>query len=324
MNLINITILSMIFIVTVLACISIAYLIMRKQIMRVRMQRVLQDSVVQSIGEVGEQAHKASLTTLAAKWLEDIFHRHGKKVVPRELWEKSYLRSQLIMAGFRKDQAPIIYQAARVVLAFLVPSIFLFSQLIAGVHSMRVAIIALALTGVSFYIPTVYLKMKIRKRQKQISKSLPNVLDMLVVCVEAGLGLDAAIQRVGEEMAMASPEVSEEFQITCLELRAGKSRMEALKMLGKRTGVDEVSSLTALLIQTDRFGTSVSIALRSHADGMRIKRRQRLEEQAAKTAVKLIFPLIFFILPALLVVVIGPAFIQIYRVVIPALGGSGG
>ena len=149
-----------------------------------------------------------------------------------------------------------------------------------------------------------------------------DALDLLVVSVEAGLGLDQALTRVGQELAFAYPELSDELRLINLELRAGKPRPEALRNLADRTGVDDLSSLVTMLIQTDKFGTSVAQSLRVYSDTLRTKRRQRAEEAAAKIALKLLFPLIFCIFPSLLLVLLGPAFIQIYRVLLPALGGN--
>ena len=319
----SLLILIMIFCVTTLAGLSMAYLFMQRRLLNSRLQQVLEESLTESVGEVGIQAQQAALTTLVLKWLKEAFQRPGKLMLPRDRWEQSYLRAKLVTAGFRRDDAPAIFQGVRMGLAVLLPSGYLLSQLVVGTPTLRVMVISLVLTAVGFYLPALHLRLQIRKRQRRISKALPNALDMMVICVEAGLGLDAAVQRVGEEMELVSPEISEELRLMGLELRAGKTRMEAFKNIGIRTGVDEVRALAALLIQTDRFGTSVANALRVHADGMRVKRRQRLEEEAAKTSVKLIFPLIFFIFPSIMVVMVGPAIFQIARVLLPAMKGDG-
>jgi tight adherence protein C len=172
--------------------------------------------------------------------------------------------------------------------------------------------IMLALTG--YYLPNLWIKMKKAWRQDKIIEGFPDALDLMVICVEAGMGMDAVISRVGEEMKLRNKVVSEEFRLLSLELRAGKPRREALKNLGIRTGLDDVASLMTLLIQTDKFGTSVAQALRVHSDSMRTKRQQRAEEIAAKLPVKLVFPLIIFMLPALLVTIVGPAVIKMIRV----------
>jgi tight adherence protein C len=321
----NILILTLTFLVTTLAGVSIVYMVMRRRLMRDRLEEVLQGSLADSINEVGSRAYEASLTTLIVKWFEGVFKRQGKLIQPEDQWEKSYLKAKLVTAGFRREEAQAIFQGMKLILAVLLPTSYLLSLLMTGAPTtVRVIVISLVLAAMGFYLPGLYLKFRTKKRQHKIAKALPNALDMMVICVEAGLGLDAAVQRVGDEMELASPELGEELQLTSLELRAGKSRTEAFKNIGNRTGVDEVKALAALLVQTDRFGTSVANALRVHADGTRVKRRQRLEEEAAKTSVKLIFPLIFFIFPSIMVVMVGPAIMQIATVLLPAMRKSSG
>jgi tight adherence protein C len=164
------------------------------------------------------------------------------------------------------------------------------------------------------FMPSFTLSRMISNRQGRITRALPDALDLMVVCVEAGLGLNAALQRVGREMELVEKDLSSELAITNREIRAGKARDEALRNLGDRTGVDDVKSLVAMLVQTDRFGTSIADSLRVFADSMRTKRRQRAEEQVAKAAIKLIFPLLFFIFPALLIVLMGPALIKLTEI----------
>jgi len=161
--------------------------------------------------------------------------------------------------------------------------------------------------------PTFFVRSKLKARQKEVQRALPDMLDMLVVCVEAGLGLNQAIVRVADEIDHVSPVMSEQLAIVNLEMRAGTPREEALKNLAERTGLVDIRSLVSMLIQTDRFGTSVADALRVHSDTMRTKRRQRAEEAAAKTTIKLVFPLVLFVFPAMFVVVLGPSVIAIYR-----------
>ena len=163
------------------------------------------------------------------------------------------------------------------------------------------------------FSPDLYLRYKIASRKQQILEGFPDALDLMVVCVEAGMALDAAIKRVGDEMVHRNVALSEEFKLVALEVKAGKERAEALRNLSARTELEDVSSLVSLLIQTDQFGTKVGQALRVHSEAMRIKRYQRAEEMAAKVPVKIVFPLIFFIFPALFVTIIGPAAITIYR-----------
>ena len=179
---------------------------------------------------------------------------------------------------------------------------------------------ALGAAGAGLPAPGIVLARMEKRRQHRIRLSLPDALDLLVVSVEAGLGLDQAIQRVGDELAFAHPDLSDELRLVNLELRAGKARAEALHNLGERTGVDDVISLVAMLVQTDKFGTSVAQSLRVHSETLRTKRRQRAEEAAAKTGVKMVFPLVFCIFPAIWVVTIGPAAIKFVQVL--SAGGT--
>jgi tight adherence protein C len=181
----------------------------------------------------------------------------------------------------------------------------------------RGVLAALCGAALGYLLPNMALGRMAQRRQHRIRLSLPDALDLLVVSVEAGLGLDQAIQRVSEELALAHPELCDELRLVNLELRAGKPRGEALRNLGERTGVDDLTSLTAMLIQTDRFGTSVARSLRVHSETMRSKRKQRAEEAAAKTGVKMVFPLVFCIFPAVWVVTIGPAAIKFVEVLMP-------
>src|SRR5262249_22303274 len=177
----------------------------------------------------------------------------------------------------------------------------------------------LSATAAGFFGPNEYVRRMAKRRQKQISRGLPNALDLMVVCVESGLGLDQAILQVSKELDKAHPEISEEFGFVNLELKAGKRRLEALRNLGERSGVEDLKKLVAVLIQADRFGTSVAQSLRAHADFMRIQARQVAEEKAAKLDVKLIFPIFFCILPSLFVVTVGPVAVKIVRELIPMM-----
>ena len=174
-------------------------------------------------------------------------------------------------------------------------------------------LLLVGVTGLGFFIPRFLLKRKISARQMRIRLGLPDALDLTVICVEAGLALDQAVMRVGEDLKHAHPDLSNEFYLFNLEMRAGKPRAEALRNLFSRTGVDDIKSLVATLVQTDRFGTSVAQALRVHSDSLRTERRQRAEEQAAKTTIKMVPPLVVFVLPSIIVVTLGPAIILLYR-----------
>jgi len=248
-----------------------------------------------------------------------LFARAGKWVKPREKEsDLSNLRKRFLTAGIRHPGAPGIFWGARVLFAVLLPALVFFGVLVADhkLMPLHILLILLAVAAVGFYLPEVVLDLRIRWRKEQIVRGFPDALDLLVVCVEAGMGIDAAINRVAEEIRLSSPVLSDEFRLLNLELRAGKARADALRNLGTRTDVEEVRSFATLLIQTDRFGTSVAQALRVHSDAMRTQRYQKAEELAAKLPVKLMFPLILFIFPAIIVVIVGPAAIQIFQTII--------
>jgi tight adherence protein C len=225
------------------------------------------------------------------------------------------LRRRLMRAGFYNENAVLIYQAIRLASVILLPVLVFFFMTVVLGWPVDVTTMGLTILAVCYgaFMPIFILSRMITVRQHRIRKALPDALDLMVVCVEAGLGLNAALNRVGQEMDLVEPALSEELAITNREIRAGRAREEALRNLGERTGVEDIKSLVAILVQTDRFGTSIAESLRVFADSMRIKRRQRAEELVAKAAVKLIFPLLLFIFPALLIVLMGPALIKMYE-----------
>ncbi|MFB3854339.1 MAG: type II secretion system F family protein [Vicinamibacterales bacterium] len=241
----------------------------------------------------------------------EVIKRVGNKV-PRSPSEMGKLRLRLVQAGFRRDEALAILFGIRVILAVAV-----FLLLATPVVVRPNVMLALGGLCLAYLLPGIVLARLAKRRQHRIRLSLADALDLLVVSVEAGLGLDQALQRVGKELEFAHPELSDELRLVNLELRAGKARTDALRNLADRTGVDDVSSLVAMLIQTDRFGTSVAQSLRVHADTLRTKRRQRAEEAAAKTGVKMVFPLVVCIFPAIWIVTIGPAAIKFVTVLFP-------
>lgn len=221
-----------------------------------------------------------------------------------------------LKAGMRSKDAITVFRGIKFLLMVVLPMTFLTCSLLflkdMKSNHLILGIAALALVGL--ILPDLWLRSRISKRKEKLVRAFPDALDLLVVCVEAGMGLDAAINRVGEEIKLGHPELSQELHQVNLELRAGKQRQRALRNLADRTGIDDVSSLVTLLIQTDRFGTSVAQALRVFADSFRTARFQKAEETAAKLSTKLIFPLAFFIFPSFFLVAIGPALIQVYRV----------
>ncbi|WP_297352947.1 type II secretion system F family protein [Paraburkholderia sp.] len=265
------------------------------------------------------------------QWMETIAKASAhvaKLSLPTEGWDKSALRTRFMNAGWRSPSAAAIYFAAKTVLALGLPliALLMLSSLPSSLsHSLAlVAVLLMMLATLGYYLPNVALARRIDRRQQEIFESLPDALDLMTVCVEAGLGVDAAMLRVAEEIHVKSLVLSDEFSLVLLELRAGSSREKALRNLAMRTGVSDVETLVAMLVQAERFGTSVGSALRVYTDMLRTKRRHLAEERAAKIALKLLFPLMFFIFPALLMVLLGPAVIQIYRVMLPTVSGIGG
>lgn len=229
--------------------------------------------------------------------------------------QPSHLRSLFLQAGFRGEHALTAFLGFKILGAAILTAAGILWRYLAPPTSSALVpvlfVVSLALLG--WYLPDIVLQLRIAHRKELLLDGFPDALDLMVVCVESGMGLDAAVTRVGEEIRLSSPVVSEEFRLLSLELRAGKMRQDALRALAMRTGLEEFISLASLLIQTDRFGTSVAQALRVHADSVRVKRALRAEEIAAKLPVKLVLPLVFFIFPSIFVVILGPASIKIYR-----------
>jgi tight adherence protein C len=250
--------------------------------------------------------------------MHDLIKKLGN-MIPQSPKDVTVMQRRLIRAGIRNPSALKLLYGAKLALGVALPLLTAVS--IAGTSSdtgNKFAAI-LAAGAVGFFGPNEYVRRLASKRQKEISKGLANALDLLVVCVESGLGLDQAILQVSKELDHAHPEISEEFGFVNLELKAGKRRVEALRNLAERTGVEDLKKLVAVLIQADRFGTGVSQSLRAHADFMRIQARQVAEEKAAKLGVKLIFPIFFCILPSLFVVTVGPVAMKIVRELIPMM-----
>jgi tight adherence protein C len=242
--------------------------------------------------------------------------RLGEKA-PKSPKEMGNLRLRLVQAGFRRDEALTMFFGIRVVFALALFVVFSTSIL-----SRPNIMVALGALGLGYILPGMVLARMAKRRAHRIRLSLADMLDLLVVSVEAGLGLDQALQRVGQELAFAYPALSDELRLINLELRAGKPRSEALRNLADRTGVDDLSSLVTMLIQTDKFGTSVAQSLRVYSETLRTKRRQRAEEAAAKTGVKMVFPLVTCIFPAIWVITIGPAAIKFITVLFPMVEKS--
>jgi tight adherence protein C len=262
-------------------------------------------------GQQGRQAeNKPAVRERIEQALEPI-----SKAIPLSAADVSRTRRWLIQAGYRDAIQVNYYFGARIVSAILGGLAVLLFQ---GLDNFPLLI---GVAGLGFFLPRFVLKRMIKDRQKRIRLGLPDALDLTVICVEAGLALDQALMRVGQDLHHAHLDLSDEFHLVNLEMRAGKPRAEALRNLVDRTGVDDIRALVGTLIQTDRFGTSVAQALRVHSDSLRTERRQRAEEQAAKTTIKMVPPLVIFVLPSIIFVTIGPAVIQLIRQLGPVTMG---
>lgn len=253
-----------------------------------------------------------------------VIHPAARLSTPETEEEISRLRARFLHAGLRDPSAPLMFFAAKTLLIVALALSYLFAERSLGLRLSGPASLALMLIAatVGYYLPNVLLAAATRRRQREVSDAFPDAIDLMIVCVEAGLGLDMAINRSAQEMRLRSPELAEELERVALELRVGASRERALRNLAVRTGLDEVSTFATMLLQADRFGTSLADSLRVHADALRTRRRLRAEEAAAKIPLKLLFPLLFFIFPSLMLVLLGPAVIQVYRILLPTLGGS--
>lgn len=223
------------------------------------------------------------------------------------------MRTGLIRAGYRRPDGTLVFLGSKILCAVGLPVLWMLVGYTMAKPVGNVLTVSFLLGIVGFYLPTLFIAIRQSQRHGEIQSSLPDALDLMVVCVEAGLGLGAALQRVGLEIRLASVALSDELALVNSEMQTGVSRTDALRNLAERTGVEDLYSLVAMLIQTDRLGSSVAASLRAHADSMRTRRRQRAEELARKASIKLAFPLVFLILPALLVCILGPAGIQLLK-----------
>lgn len=239
------------------------------------------------------------------------------KLLPPASTENS-TRTQLLMirAGYRSSEGLMAMRGVKLIF----PVALLGAVYFTGAYRANVFLIPALALGFGYLLPDMWLTWRVRSRQHKLRKALPDALDLLVICVEAGLGLDQALMKVSQDMRISHHELSEELQLVNMEMRIGKTRIDALRELGRRTGLDDIKALVAMLIQTERFGTSIAQSLRVYSDDMRLKRRQRAEEMSAKTSVKMVPPLVFFIFPALMVVILGPAVITLMRQLMPSLG----
>ncbi|AOK19066.1 type II secretion system protein [Burkholderia cepacia] len=291
--------------------------------------RNMQRRVQQAGGSAVTLGDGSSTGGGASEWIAK-FAEMSKPIsrlsVPKQGWENSPLRIRLMNAGWRTPNAASVYFGAKTLLAIALPAMLLPALITTRLAESRytLSMILVLFGAIGYYLPNVVLARRIASRQRAIFEDFPDALDLLTVCVEAGLGLDAALMKVSEELRFSSEVVASELDLLLLEMRSGFTKETALRNLALRTGVEDIEAFCAMLIQADRFGTSISESLRVLSDMLRTRRRMRAEERAAKIALKLLFPLIFCIFPALMVVLLGPAFIHIYRILLPTFASMNG
>ncbi|MEZ5364485.1 MAG: type II secretion system F family protein [Bryobacterales bacterium] len=277
-----------------------------------------QTAVERVMGEVEMSTHRTTDPSLSFR---DLLTRIGN-MVPANPTDVGILQRRLLSAGIRNPRALRVLYGMKVVLASvftLTASGAIFGS---GSASEMAPFQIIAAAGLGWAGPNFIVSRLAQKRQEAIRKGLPNALDMLVICVESGLGLDQALMQVSKELHLAHPEITDEFAVLNLEMRAGKRRAEALHNLGERTGVEELRRMVSVLVQADKFGTSISQTLRNFSDYMRVQMKQEAEEKAAKIGVKLVFPIFFFILPSLFFVTVGPMVVRVTRDFLPRIMGS--
>jgi tight adherence protein C len=271
------------------------------------MRRRKLESVVVAERNLGRRGLSAQAEYKPTAILESL----AKLSLPEQGWQDSETKLKFVRAGLRSNKAPLIYYVIKSMVTLIIPVLAAF--LLASLTDkswQSIAFIVVLIAAAGYYTPDLIINFLSKRRATEIQQNLADLLDLLVVCVESGLGIDAAINRVSREIARSSKIVAEEFYLAGLEMRAGAGRIEALKNLAIRVNLDDLTSLVTMLVQADKFGTSLGESLRIQSEVMRLKKSQRAEELAAKIPVKLLFPLIFFIFPALLMVLIGPAILQ--------------
>jgi tight adherence protein C len=275
---------------------------------------------------LGGDGSQLTIEPAASEWKSTVLkvaEPVAKLAQPSSEEELSSFRQRFVHAGLRGAGAPVVFFTIKAALAVGLPGLFYAAyQFFSLKFQPNTAMtLMLFLAAIGYYLPNAVLSSMTRRRQRDLFEAFPDAIDLMIVCVEAGLSLDMAINRAAEELALRSRVLAEELQLVGLELRVGASRERALRNLAARTGLEEISTFVAMILQADRFGTSIADALRVHADELRMRRRLRAEEAAAKIPLKLLFPLIFCIFPSLLLVLMGPAMIQIYRVLLPTMSG---
>jgi len=271
------------------------------------------------MGRVLDRAEPPAAAQAAALSWNYIPKFVGQKIAKGRAAEQ--VRRDFIQAGIRSSHAEAILNGLKIIAAIVVSILFAAILMARGSEFGSICMGAVAGVGVGFMLPGEILRMRIKRRKHRIEKALPNALDLLTIGVEAGLGLDQAIVHVAERLNQAYPDIAAEFAMINFETRAGKRRADALRGMAERTGVGEVKKFVAVLIQADRFGTSIAQSLRAHSDHLRVQSGQRAEEKAAKLGVKMVFPIFFFILPSLFVMTVGPMVVRIFQDLLPLMNG---
>jgi tight adherence protein C len=254
------------------------------------------------------------------KWFDRLMQPFAGKQSKASEEALATVRRRLTYAGYRRETSVVTYMGSRVAFALLLPVLILLTPVSWELPQLQLIFGLCAAAGLGLVAPSYWLDQKVKARQKNLRLALPDALDLMVVCVEAGLGINASLKRVAEDFRTTHPILASEFELANFETRAGKSTTEALRALADRTGVQDVSSLVAMLIQTERFGTGLADTLRVHADGMRLRRLQYAEEQANKAPLKMLFPTVF-IFVAMLIIIVGPGFLQMSMYFKQAAGG---
>jgi tight adherence protein C len=261
-----------------------------------------------------------------SQWVENIVKIAGpfaKLSSPEGQWEKSPIRVKFFNAGIRSEDASLIYFATKTLLPLVFSALAFLALRGADQPASTLLFYVMLSALIGCYLPNIYLHFQIKARQREIFENFPDAADLMLVCVEAGLGLDSGLTKVAEEIQIKSVALAEELHLTNLEMRAGGTREKSLKNLALRTGVEEIGTFAIMLTQADKFGTSISESLRVFSDDLRHKRQIRAEELAAKVPTKMLFPLVVCIFPSIIMVIMGPAVIQIIRTILPMIGGAG-
>ncbi len=276
----------------------------------------LKKRLIQMVRQGWDPADTSSSKTAYSHKVAKVINVLSKFSLPEEGWQGSNLPLKFLQAGFRNKNAPQYYFAVKTLLTLVLPIVLALFQYFTQpyIHFTRTILLALLTATAGYYVPEMFLHFITKQRIERMRKSLPDMIDLMVICTESGMGIDAAVTRISHEMATANPDLAQEFYLASIEMRAGAWRIDAFRNLALRSGLEDLHDLVSVLVQTDKFGTSLAESLRTQSDMMRNRRSQRAEELAAKIPVKMTIPLVLFIFPTLLMVLVGPAIIQVIQV----------